>query len=30
LTHDALLWTLNSVDFTDIPGLGLYEPGGPA
>jgi predicted nucleic acid-binding protein len=26
LTHDADLWTLNRVDFRDIPQLVLYEP----
>lgn len=25
LTHDAALWTLNTQDFRDIPGLRLYE-----
>ena len=28
LVHNARLWTLNSVDFADIPDLELYEPGG--
>jgi predicted nucleic acid-binding protein len=26
LTHDAQLWTLNRADFTDIPGLQLFQP----
>jgi predicted nucleic acid-binding protein len=26
LTHDARLWTLNVVDFEDIPSLALYDP----
>ena len=26
LTHQARLWTLNRDDFSDIPGLELYEP----
>ena len=26
LTHDALLWTLNAPDFTDIPNLERYKP----
>jgi predicted nucleic acid-binding protein len=26
LTYEAQLWTLNEVDFRDIPGLLLYQP----
>lgn len=26
LTHEASLWTLNTQDFRDIPGLRLYAP----
>ena len=28
LSHEARLWTLNREDFSDIPRLELYEPGG--
>ena len=27
LVHDARLWTLNSADFQDVPGIRLYGPG---
>jgi predicted nucleic acid-binding protein len=27
LVHGASLWTLNRDDFSDVPGLDLYEPG---
>jgi predicted nucleic acid-binding protein len=26
MTHEAQLWTLNTADFKDIPGLRLYSP----
>jgi predicted nucleic acid-binding protein len=26
ITHEAQLWTLNTADFKDIPGLRLYSP----
>jgi len=26
LVHDAALWTLNLDDFSDVPGLALYDP----
>lgn len=26
LAHGAALWTLNPADFTDIPGLSLFQP----
>lgn len=26
ITHSASLWTLNTVDFADIPGLQLFRP----
>jgi predicted nucleic acid-binding protein len=26
ITHEAALWTLNTADFKDIPGLRLYSP----
>lgn len=26
ITRDASLWTLNPRDFSDIPGLAIYEP----
>ena len=26
LAHEAALWTVNTPDFRDIPGLRLYEP----
>ena len=26
ITHEAALWTLNTADFKDIPGLRLYVP----
>jgi predicted nucleic acid-binding protein len=26
ITHEAALWTLNTADFKDIPGLRLYRP----
>lgn len=29
ITYNAALWTLNMADFTDIPGLQLYEPATP-
>jgi predicted nucleic acid-binding protein len=28
IEHGAALWTLNTSDFEDIPGLRLYAPGG--
>ena len=27
-SHDAAIWTLNAVDFRDIPGVRLYSPSG--
>lgn len=29
IEHGARLWTLNPIDFRDMPGLELYEPAGP-